>query len=195
MRPIQSPSNSLVFSSTESLSPPPTPGRKRPCCGINSTNVIDDTPLFFSSANSLISEEMSSDKEHKISPFDSFARLVSAQSISSSSMPMKLKARPIYGTKFNEDRIQQNIENTCNRNVPRDLLNDIPALPYDFPVQPSIRGAGKGLVTLSEETNKITATAVSSQVNKMTSFQRSGMMMAQTRVSSNKRNCYVARSA
>jgi len=193
MQSAESPSTSLVVSATEILSPPPTPGHKRTCCHIS--NNKNDMPMFFSSANSLLYVEMSSNKEQNKRTFDSFARLISSQSLASSAMKMTLKARPIYGTKLHKDQIQRNNDDNNKRKNPRVLLNEIPALPFDFAIQQSSRAAGNGFATSPKETIKNTAKpGVSSQVNKTQSFHSNGIMIVQPPVVENRRNCYVARS-
>lgn len=194
MYSVESPSSSRAVSSMEILSPPPTPGRKRTCR--RTSNRRNDVPMFFSSANSVLYDEISSDKEQNKTTFDSLARLLSAQSLSSTAMKMTLKARPIYGTKLNKDQIQRNNDDNNKRKIPRVLFNETPSLPFDFTIQQSNRAAENGLATLPEETmEKMAKSRVSSQVNKTQSFHHSGMMIVQPPVVDNRKNCYVARCA
>mmetsp|Transcript_15360 Transcript_15360/g.32321 ORF Transcript_15360/g.32321 Transcript_15360/m.32321 type:complete len:209 (+) Transcript_15360:147-773(+) len=128
MQSVQSPSNSLVFSSMETLTPPPTPGRKRLCFNLDKAG---EMPMFFSSDNSLIREPRSTQSCTEIhkGPSELFSRLATAPLTS-----FKLKARPIYGTRISPgDHGEHNILSSRQVAAPTVPSSELPALPFDVP--------------------------------------------------------------
>lgn len=130
MQSVQSPSNSLVFSSMETLTPPPTPGRKRLCFNLDKAG---EMPIYFSSENSLIRKPRSTHSSidiHK-GPSEILSRLAAAPVTS-----FKLKARPIYGTRISPcNHEEHNISSSREVAVPTVPSSELPALPFDFPVE------------------------------------------------------------
>lgn len=174
MQSVQSPPNSLVFSSLETLSPPSTPGRQHDVSHFS--HAMDEPPIFLSSAKSLLMDETPPNDENE-STFEAFSRLASAPL---PSIPLRrLKARPIYGTRINEDQFHTDNDNVLfsSRDLQRLTSNKLPALPFaDFPARP-----------------KQSVTASSARSDKLPSFQRGGM--AQSKRSANRGKCFTARSA
>ncbi|KAL7466974.1 hypothetical protein ACHAXS_007240 [Conticribra weissflogii] len=171
MQSFQSPSNSLVFSSWETLSPPPTPGRKHDVR--RNSHAIDELPMFLSSARSLLKNETAPNEGNE-SPFEAFSHLASAPPPSISAQ--RLKARPIYGTRINDDQLH--IHKFSARTMQRLPSSKLPALPFvDFPSLP----------------NPSETASSSNSSDKLPSFQRGGM--AQSKRSPSRGKCYIARSA
>mmetsp|Transcript_23772 Transcript_23772/g.47540 ORF Transcript_23772/g.47540 Transcript_23772/m.47540 type:complete len:176 (-) Transcript_23772:118-645(-) len=174
MQSVQSPSNSLVFCSLDTLSPPPTPGRNHDASHF--PHAMDEFPVFLSSAKSLFKDGTAPNDENE-STFEAFSRLASAPL---PSIPVRrLKARPIYGTRIIEDQFHTDKDDLLfsARDIQRLTLNKLPPLPFaDFPARP-----------------KQSVAASSSSSDKLPSFQRGGM--AQSKRTANRGKCFTARSA
>mmetsp|Transcript_806 Transcript_806/g.1605 ORF Transcript_806/g.1605 Transcript_806/m.1605 type:complete len:178 (-) Transcript_806:216-749(-) len=177
MQSIHSPSTCLVFSSMDSLSPPPTPGRKRATRTLPK-NATDNNywdaamPMFFPSANSLLSDETIDGHDVETS-LEAFVRRTS----SSPPAKMTLLARPLHGTKITRHQIPTLPTYETTTTLSAETLSMLPPLPFASP----------------DENSSFSPPSSSSPARKLPSFQKGGMSPPQRAL--RRRNCYVARSA
>jgi hypothetical protein len=175
---FQSPPSKYIYSNDNySLSPPPTPGRKRICL-----SSADDIPFFFPLNKSIFGDEQQTSLEAQ---GDQVLSLLSNPSLPR----VQLKPRPRFGTEMNKSKVDKSkmpaAPFSCTRNL-QEIIHCIPPPPLVAPPPPLVSK------TSSLPARRSSAVA-KGDVQKLSTIQRQGMDSKTRKVV--RRNSTVARCA